>query len=131
MKKSIIGLGVIVCIAICAYFIFNSNAEEKAVLPDNKQVVDPESINREISLITMEVMEGLKGNVIVGDIQTNYQESVTIQTSIESSDEDAETLKNDIEETVDGILKSEELESVSKIDSYKIYVSNKDGEIIK
>ncbi|WP_377891842.1 hypothetical protein [Alkalihalobacillus sp. R86527] len=125
MKKSIIGLGVIVCLAVCAYFVFTYNSEEKVALPDSTQVVDHESINREMSLITMEVMEGLKGNDVVGDITTDYQKSVTIQTSIKSSDKNADALKSDIEETVNEILKSEELKSVSKVDSYKVIVDFK------
>ncbi|WP_347550039.1 hypothetical protein ABFG93_00510 [Pseudalkalibacillus hwajinpoensis] len=131
MKKSIIGLVIIVCIAFGAYFGFNYNSEEKPNLPESEQIVDPENIGREMSLLQLQVMEGLKDNGIVGDILTDYQESITIQTSIKSSDKDAEALKSDIEETVNEILKSEELKSVSKVDSYKIYVSNKDGEIIK
>ncbi|WP_270182306.1 hypothetical protein [Alkalihalobacillus sp. CinArs1] len=92
---------------------------------ESKQVVDQESISREMALIMNEVMEGLKDNDVVGDIHTDYQKSVTIQTSIRSSDKNADALKSDIEETVNEILKSEELKSVSKVDSYKVIVDFK------
>ncbi|MDQ0482153.1 hypothetical protein [Guptibacillus hwajinpoensis] len=131
MKKRIIGFVILFCIAIGLYLVFNYNSEEKATFPETKQLVDPERISRELALITNEVMEGLKSNNLVGDIHTDYQESVTVQTSISSSDKKAQTLKNDIEETVDEIMKSDKLKAVSKIKSYQIYVSNKDGEIIE
>ncbi|MDQ0481778.1 hypothetical protein [Guptibacillus hwajinpoensis] len=130
MKKTIIGLVIIVCITIGAYFVFNYNSEEKTTLHESEQIVDVYNVSREIALLTNEVKKGLKDIDVVGGIHIDYQESVTIQTSIKSSDKDAEALKRDIEKTVKEILNSEELKSVSKVDSYKIFVSNKDGDIM-
>lgn len=133
LKKSIIGLVVIGCIAVCAYFVYHYNSDEKGTFPERNQFVDPDNISREMALITVEVMEGLKGKDVVGDIHTNYQESVTIQTFINSSDNEAAPLKSDIEETVKEILNSEELKSVSNINSYKVIVesNSKEGQEIE
>lgn len=59
-------------ISIGVYFVFNYNSEEKATFPETIQLVDPESISREMALITNEVMEGLKSNDLVGDIHTDF-----------------------------------------------------------
>ncbi|TKD72314.1 DUF4030 domain-containing protein [Pseudalkalibacillus hwajinpoensis] len=130
MKKVVIGFMIICCVAIGVFLVINYNSE-KATLPEGQHMMDREMVSREMTLITMNVKEALKDNDVVGDIHTNYQESVTIQTSIKSSDKNAEDLKNDIEKTVAEIMKSDELKTLSNIDTYEIYVTNEDGEIMK
>ena len=51
-------------------------------------------------------MEGLKDYDVIGNINTDYQKSITIQTSIKGSDKDAHKLAMEIEVTVNEILHS-------------------------
>ncbi|MFJ7977930.1 DUF4030 domain-containing protein [Peribacillus sp. NPDC096379] len=116
MKKGIIGIVVIVCIAVGAIFYVNNYSEEP--------VVSAEDANKEALFITNKIMEGLKDYKVV--IVLSYQKSIIVHTSINSSDKNAKKLAKDIEVKISEILKSKELNSVSKIDSYKIYVKSKD-----
>ena len=84
--------------------------------------------NKELLHLTSTLMEGLKVYDVFGNINTNYQKSITIQTSIKGSDKDAHKLAMEIEETVNEILHSKELNSVSHIDSYEIKILNANGE---
>jgi DNA polymerase/3'-5' exonuclease PolX len=76
------------------------------------------------------LMEGLKGYGVIGDIGLLYQKSITIQTSFKASDKDAHKLAIEIEETVNEILHSKELNSVSRIDSYEIIILNTNGKVV-
>jgi hypothetical protein len=75
-------------------------------------------------------MEGLKDYDVIGNINIDYQKSITIQTSIKGSDKDAYKLAMEIEETVNEILHFKELNSVSHIDSYKIKILNPKGKVV-
>lgn len=76
------------------------------------------------------LMEGLKDYGVIGDIGTDYQKSITIQTSIKGSDNAAHKLAMEIEETVNEILQSKELNSVSQIYSYEIKILNANGKVV-
>ncbi|ARF16133.1 hypothetical protein CSV61_16125 [Sporosarcina sp. P3] len=67
---------------------------------------------------------------VVGDMNTNYQKSIIIQTTIKSSNHDAHKLVMETEKTINEILHFEELNSVSTIDSYTtiILLDNKSKE---
>ncbi|MCK1999638.1 hypothetical protein MPH47_20840 [Psychrobacillus psychrodurans] len=76
------------------------------------------------------IMEGLKDYDVIGNIGTHYQKSITIHTSIKSSDKDAHKLAMEIEETVNEVLHSKELNSVSHIDLYEIKILNVKGKVV-
>ncbi|MFE7064540.1 DUF4030 domain-containing protein [Sutcliffiella sp. NPDC057660] len=128
MKKSVIGIFIMVCIAVGGILLLTNNSDGQVTFAENQLVVDPQTANKELSILTMSVMEGLKDYEVVGDIQSEYQKSITIQTSINSTDENAKNLTKEIEDRVNEIMKSEELNWLSIIESYEIYVRDKDGE---
>ena len=76
------------------------------------------------------LMEGLKDYGVIGDIGFHYQKAITIQTSIKGSDKNAHKLATEIDEKVYEILHSNELSSVSRIDSYKIIILNTHGKVV-
>lgn len=82
----------------------------------------------EFNKVLMNVLKGLSDYDVVGDISSEYQKSITIKTSISSSNTKAKKLAKEIEEKVAEIIKTD---GVSNFDSYEIYVNNKDGSIIK
>ena len=84
---------------------------------------------KEILHLGKTIMEGLKDYDVIRNIGTHYQKSITIHTSIKSSDKDAHKLAMEIEETVNEILHSKELNSVSHIDSYEIKILNVKGKV--
>jgi hypothetical protein len=88
------------------------------------------NINKELSYLTHNLMKGLKNYDVIGDIGTEYQKSITIQTSIEGKGEEAHISALEIEEIVNEILNSKELSSVSKIESYKVIILNADGKAV-
>ena len=96
--------------------------------------VDTEKINKELSDIALTLMEGLKDYDVYENLNTEYQnedqKSISIQTSIKGSDKDAHNLAMEIEEVVNEILHSKELNSVSNIDSYEIKILNVKGEVV-
>ncbi|KQU17380.1 hypothetical protein ASG65_26580 [Bacillus sp. Leaf13] len=73
-----------------------------------------ENINKEIIHLMETLKEGLKDYEVYEHITTENQSSISIQTSIKGSDKDAHKLAMEIEETVNEILHSKELNSVSK-----------------
>lgn len=85
---------------------------------------------KEILHLGKTIMEGLKDYDVIGNIGTHYQKSITIHTSIKSSDKDAHKLAMEIEETVNEVLHSKELNSVSHIDSYEIKILNFKGKVV-
>ncbi|WP_411748288.1 hypothetical protein [Psychrobacillus psychrotolerans] len=93
--------------------------------------VETENINKELSHIALSLMEGLKHNDLFENINTEYQneyeKSITIQNSIKGSDKDAHELAMEIEATVNEILHSKELNSISNTDSYEIKILNAKG----
>ncbi|MGB5946226.1 hypothetical protein [Paenisporosarcina sp.] len=86
--------------------------------------------NKELSHLTSTLIQGLKDYDVVGNIGTHYQESITIHTSIKGSVKNAQELAMEIEETVNEILQSKELNSVSRIDSYEIKILNTNGKVV-
>lgn len=88
------------------------------------------NINKELLHLTSTLMEGLKDYDVLGNINTDYQKSITIQTSIKSLDKDALKLAREIEEKVNVILHSNELNSVSRIDLYKVFILDTKGKVV-
>lgn len=86
--------------------------------------------NKELSHLTSTLIQGLKDYDVVGNIGTHYQKSITIHTSIKGSVKNAQELAMEIEETVNEILQSKELNSVSRIDSYEIKILNTNGKVV-
>ncbi len=85
---------------------------------------------KEILHLGKTITEGLKDYNVIGNIGTHYQKFITIHTSIKGSDKDAHKLAMEIEETVNEILQSKELNSVSHIDSYEIKIFNVKGKVV-
>lgn len=79
---------------------------------------------KELSHLTSTLMEGLKDYDIIENINTDYQKSITIHTSIKTLDKDTYT---GLEEKINEILHSKKLNSVSHIDSYEIKILNNKG----
>ena len=129
MKKTIIGIVVIICIVMGSIKVLN-NSKEPIVLSQNEEITDVSADLKENTFLVKSIFEGLKGYEGIENVQANYQESLTIQTSIDSSDTNSENTAKDIHKRVKEILKSKELESISEIDSYEVYVRDKDGKII-
>lgn len=93
----------------------------------------PKEFNKDINEshhLAKLLIESLKDYEVVLNININYQKSITIHTSIKSSDKDVHKLTKKIEETVSKILHSKELNSVSYIDSYEIKIVDSNGHII-
>jgi len=82
---------------------------------------------KEILYLGKTIMEGLKDYKLIENIGTHDQKSITIYTSIKSSDEDAHKLAMEIEETVNEILHSKELNAVSHIE---IKILNNKGKVV-
>ncbi|TQR19400.1 DUF4030 domain-containing protein [Psychrobacillus vulpis] len=92
---------------------------------------EQKNINKELLLLTKTLMEGLKEDYeVIENINTDSLTSITIHTSIKGLDKDAHKLAMEIEETVNEILHSKELNSVSHIDSYEIRILNAKGEVV-
>ncbi|WP_026023037.1 DUF4030 domain-containing protein [Paenisporosarcina sp. TG20] len=86
--------------------------------------------NKENLHLSSALIEGLKDYDVLGNINTEYLKSITIHTSIKGSDNDAHKLAMEIEETVNEILHTKELNSVSHIDSYEIKILNINGKVV-
>ena len=82
---------------------------------------------KEILYLGKTIMEGLKDYKLIEDIGTYDQKSITIYTSIKSSDEDTHKLAMEIEETVNEVLHSKELNAVSHIE---IKILNNKGKVV-
>lgn len=88
-------------------------------------------INDELLLLTKTLNEGLKADSdVFRNITTSSQKSITIYTSIKGTGKDAQNLAIKMEETVNKILHSKELKSVSQIDSYEIKILNTNGKVV-
>ncbi|WP_413367587.1 hypothetical protein [Lysinibacillus sp. 3P01SB] len=86
--------------------------------------------NKELHIVKT-LMEGLRDYGVINNIGIKYQEtSITIRTSIKGSDQNANKLAMEIEESANEILQSKELKSLSNIDSYKIKIMNTKGKEI-
>ncbi len=130
LKKGLVGIGFVVLVGIIvgSGLLFN-NSEEPVASAQNEEL-DMSEVNKELATLTMNVMQSLNSNYEgIGDILIDYQESLTIQTSLDSEDSHSKQIAKDIQKSVEEVLDSEELDFIS-IDSYKIYVESKDGEIL-
>ncbi|MFD2217169.1 hypothetical protein [Metabacillus endolithicus] len=130
-KITFVGLGVVlVCIIVFSFSLIKTSAEKDLVFsPEGKEneKTDSQIVVSEITTITEEVSEGLKAFEGIGDIQTDYQKSLTVRTSLDSTKSETEIIAKEIKIKIEKIINSKELDSISKIDSYKIYVKDKDG----
>ncbi|MBK3493703.1 hypothetical protein JFL43_02285 [Viridibacillus sp. YIM B01967] len=126
VKKDIesIAKSVIKTSTLKEYTVVFERWEFSSITDENK------NIHKELHHLTSTLMEGLVVYDVIGDINTDYQKSITIQTSIKGSDKDAPKLAMAIEETVNEILHSKELDSVSHIASYEIKILNTDGKVV-
>ncbi|MBE3102966.1 MAG: DUF4030 domain-containing protein [Bacilli bacterium] len=127
MKKSLIGIVIVICVVIGASWFVNNSSDKTVVTTVNP---DTEKINRELVFLMQSLQDGLKDNKEFVYVRTEYQKAITIETAINSSDKNAKELAKGIEKSVNEILKSKELNSVSKIESYKIIVENSDGQTV-
>ncbi len=93
--------------------------------------VDMAGVNQEMFTLTSTIIEGLNDFDGIGDIQIDFHEKITVQTSLESSDASSIDQAIEIQKTVENILKSKELESISNIDSYQIYLLDEAGDVIE
>jgi len=91
---------------------------------------EQQKIHDELLLITKSLNEALKADYdVYKNINTSSQKSITIYTSIKGSGKDAQNLAMEIEEKINKILQSKELNSV-QIDSYEIKILNAKGKVI-
>jgi uncharacterized protein YpmB len=130
LKKGLVGIGIVVLVGIIVGVGLLFNKSEEPVATAQSEELDMKKVNEELSTLTMNVMQSLNGNYEgIGDIQSEYQKSLTIQTSLDSGDSNSKQIAMDIQKSVEEVLDSEELDFIST-DSYKIYVESKDGDII-
>ena len=86
------------------------------------------TIKQELLNVTHLLWEGLRKEYdIVNDINVEYAKSITIQTSIKSSEKSAHQLALKMEETVHEIL---HLNDLIYVDSYKIRIVDTKGNVI-
>ena len=91
---------------------------------------EQQKIHDELLLITKSLNEALKADYdVYKNINTSSQKSITIYTSIKGSGKDAQKLAMEIEEKINKILQSKELNSV-QIDSYEIKILNAKGKVV-
>ncbi|MDV2883645.1 hypothetical protein RYX45_00530 [Alkalihalophilus pseudofirmus] len=116
MKKRIIavGAGAILTTAIIVSTIFSDPPVEDVVLEHTE--FDSQLAHQEMVSISEAVMNALADYEIIGDVQINYQESISITTSEDQSI--AEEMQNEILQA----LNSEELSSVTRVDAYDILI---------
>jgi flagellar basal body-associated protein FliL len=132
LKKSLITIGIVVIVigGVIGISTFVSDSEEIAALAQS-EVIDVQKASQELSAITMNVMKSLNENYDgIGDILSEYQKSLTIKTSLDGTEASSKEIALEIQKSVNNVLKSEELDFVSEIDSYKIFIESKDGDII-
>lgn len=91
---------------------------------------EDKSKNKEQLHLATTIMEGLNDFNVIEEMNTDYQKSITIHTSIKGSGKDAHKLAIEIEEKVNEILHSKELKSASDVDSYEIKVFNTNGKVV-
>ena len=112
--------------------IKNSILKEYTVVFERWDLIggSDEISNKELHIVKT-LMEGLRDYGVINNIGIKYQEtSITIRTSIKGSDQNANKLAMEIEESANEILQSKELKSLSNIDSYKIKIMNTKGKEI-
>jgi hypothetical protein len=89
---------------------------------------EQKTINQELLNLTHVLWESLRKEYdFVNDINVNYQTSITIQTSIKSSEKAAHKLAMKMEETVHEII---QLNDFMSVDSYKVHILDAKGNLI-
>ncbi|ERN55083.1 hypothetical protein M3689_08205 [Alkalihalophilus marmarensis] len=118
MKKRIIavGAGAILTTAIIVSTLYSDPPVEDVVLEHAE--FDSQLAHQEMVSISEAVMNALADYEIIGDIQINYQESISITTSEDQSI--AEEMQNEILQA----LNSEGLSSVANINTYDIIIKS-------
>lgn len=89
-----------------------------------------EIFNKELQLILQTLMNGLKDYQEIKRISTEFESQksvITIHTSIKGSDKNKHKIAMKIEQKVNDIFNSKELNSLSNIDSYSIKIVNTEG----
>ena len=89
-----------------------------------------EIFNKELQLVLQILMNGLKDYKEIKYLSTkseSQQSVITIHTSIKGSDKNTHKIVMEIEQKVNDILNSKELNSLSNIDSYSIKIVNTEG----
>lgn len=102
---------------------------------DNRSEVSIEDlgmavINQEMFTLTSTIIDGLNNFDDIGDIQIDFHERITVQTSLASSDTNSNDKAIEIQRIVEDILKSKELDSISNIQSYQVQVLDMEGDLI-
>ncbi|GAE37419.1 hypothetical protein [Halalkalibacter akibai] len=133
MKKRMLSMTVVAAIIILGIVgttmvMGKSKDQVSEVTVEN---VDMAGVNQEMFTLTSTIIEGLNDFDGIGDIQIDFHEKITVQTSLESSDASSIDQAIEIQKTVENILKSKELESISNIDSYQIYLLDEAGDVIE
>lgn len=87
-------------------------------------------IDKELSSFFKMIVEGLKEFELFKSITTDHQSFITIQTSINGSNKEAQQMALEMAEAVNGVLHSEERKEVPPKNTYAIKVVNLQGEIL-
>jgi len=87
-------------------------------------------IDKELSSFFKIIVEGLKEFELFKSITTDHQSFITIQTSINGSNKEAQQMALEMAEAVNGVLHSEERKEVPPKNTYAIKVVNLQGEIL-
>ncbi len=126
MSMSVVAVIIILGIIIGTTIVMGKADDKESVstVEDTGMAV----VNQEMFTLTSAISDGLNDYDGIGDIHIDYHEQITVQTSLDSSDIDK---AKEIQKSVEDLLKSEELESISNIESYQVSLLNKDGELIK
>ncbi|MGX9134656.1 hypothetical protein ACWV26_09790 [Rummeliibacillus sp. JY-2-4R] len=82
---------------------------------------------KELSILGADLTESLKDYEVIRSITAKYQKSLTIETSIKGSNNEAHQLANKIEATVNEFL---QLNLLSHSDSYEINILNINGKLV-
>jgi len=87
-------------------------------------------IDKELSSFFKIIVEGLKEFELFKSITTDHQSFITIQTSINGSNKEAQQMALEMAEAVNEVLHSEERKAVPSKNIYAIKVVNSQGEIL-
>lgn len=87
-------------------------------------------IDKGVSHFLKMIVEGLNDYEVFKNIVTDRQSFITIQTTIDGSGEEAQTLALELEETVNEILQFQERNQASQMDAYEIKIVNLQGKVL-
>ncbi|WP_377891839.1 DUF4030 domain-containing protein [Alkalihalobacillus sp. R86527] len=133
MKKRLTGLIVIVCIAVCAYLVFNYNSDKKTSLYENEQSLDSlERISEDKDNVVDVISEELraKGFNTTG-LGVSFPDKI-IDIRIGGSQKYVDSVKGDIEKIVKDILQSKNYDAYTfKVSRDKEHKFEMDGKVEK